>query len=166
MLLAYCSTDGVVSCYSRTCIQFNSPKISDYPVGIYDAWHALAWSCVRICPDTGVLSDSRWQICTRWLCFFYRKSMVGYNSIWDAAVAPCWTVANVVTKYQVAATTAAALTLHRCCCCCSCRLFFPTSKINPDPRKIHCCGKQAAFCPSKEHVCLGHACMYVHKGYR
>ena len=26
---------------------------------------------------TGVLSGSRLQICTRWLCFFYRKSMVG-----------------------------------------------------------------------------------------
>ena len=47
---------------------------------MYDAWHALAWSCVRICSDL-FLGDRRFErqpleICTRLLCFFYRKSMV------------------------------------------------------------------------------------------
>ena len=81
MLLACYSTASVVSCYSSSCIQFYSPKLSDDPVGIYDAWQALAWSCVGFCPDlhlaTGILSYSRWQVCTRWLCLFYVKSTVG-----------------------------------------------------------------------------------------
>ena len=80
MLLACYSTAGAVSCYSSSCMQLNCPKISDYPVSIYDAWHALAWSCVRICSDL-FLGDRRFErqpleICTRLLCFFYRKSMV------------------------------------------------------------------------------------------
>ena len=41
----------------------------------------MAWSCVGFCPDlhlaTGILSYSRWQVCTRWLCLFYVKSTVG-----------------------------------------------------------------------------------------
>ena len=37
-------------------------------------WFGHAYEFVRI-PE--VLSDSRLQMCTRWLCFFYRKSMVG-----------------------------------------------------------------------------------------
>ena len=48
MLLACCSTAGVVSCYSSSSIHINSPIIPGYPVGTYDAWHAFAWSCVRI----------------------------------------------------------------------------------------------------------------------
>ena len=41
-------------------------------------WLGCAYEFVRIYfLAIGVLSDSYWQICTRWLCFFYRKSMVG-----------------------------------------------------------------------------------------
>ena len=44
----------------------------------YTLWLGRAYEFVRVYfLATGVLSDSRWQTCTRWLCFFYRTSMVG-----------------------------------------------------------------------------------------
>ena len=48
---------------------------------MYDAWHALAWSCVRICPDL-LLSDrsfERQPLANMYslALFFYRKSLVG-----------------------------------------------------------------------------------------
>ena len=44
-------------------------------------------------------------------------------------------------RYEVAATTAAAVPLPKCCCCCFLSVFSYTIKINPDPRRNHCCGK-------------------------
>ena len=60
---------------------FISPKISYYPYVCMTRdtlWLGRAYEFVRIYfLATGELSNSRWQIGTRWLCFFYRKSTVG-----------------------------------------------------------------------------------------
>ena len=136
-------------------------------------WLGRAYEFVRIYfLATGVLSDRRWEICTRWLCFFYRKSMVcsprprfcclQYHII--SNVRSCCTIAccrRVVlllhtTSYEMLRLLLAALlpvslrsSCYYCCSCITAQVLllsflsvFPyKKKINPDPRKNHCCGK-------------------------
>ena len=85
-------------------------------------WLGCAYEFVRIYfLAIGVLSDSYWQICTRWLCFFYRKSMVG-----RPRPRFCCLQCHIISYVRSCCTTACCrrlcycyLQLHMRCCGCS-----------------------------------------------